>query len=95
MEGTDGKPLKIIDTVAAGDYVMFGMCLLQDKNGEQVQLIKKDHITEGAKVVTDAILQKWLTSGAPTRTYEHLIKCLKQSELGALAEQIDAALINN
>ena len=95
MKGADSKPLKIIETVAAGDYMTFGMCLLQDENGEQVGLIKKDHINEGAKDITDAILQKWLTSGAPTHTYQHLIECLRLSELGAIAEQIIAALINN
>ena len=95
MKGADGKPLKIIETVAAGDYVTFGMCLLQDENGEQVRLIKKDHINEGAKDITETILQKWLTSGAaPTRTYQYLIECLEQSELGTLAEQI-AAILNN
>ena len=45
--------------------------------------------------ITDAILQKWLTSGAPTCTYQHLIECLRLSDLGAIAEQIIAALINN
>ena len=40
------------------------------------------------RVSTEAILQKWLTSDAPTRTYQHLIECLRQSELGALAELI-------
>ena len=94
VTGADGKPLKIIDKVSGGDYVTFGMCLLQDENGEQVQLLKKDHINEGAKDITEAILQKWLTSGAPTRTYQHLIECFRQSELGALAEQI-AAIPNN
>ena len=95
MKGTDGKPLKIIDMVAAGDYMTFGMCLLQDENGEQVQLIKKDHVTEGAKVITEAILQKWLTSGAPTCTYQHLIECLRQSELGTLAEEIVAEIVES
>ena len=89
MKGADGKSLKIIETVAAGDYKTFGMSLLQDENGEQVKLIKKDN--EGAKDITEEILQKWLTSGAaPTRTYQHLIECLRQSELGALAEKIAA-----
>ena len=90
MKGADGKPLKIIETVAAGDYVTFGMCLLQDENGKQVQLIKKDHINEGAKDITEAIFQKWLTSDSPTHTYQHLIECLRLSELGTLAEQIAA-----
>ena len=89
MKGANGKPLKIIATVAAGDYMTFGMFLLQDENGDGVDLIKDDHIHDGAVGVTQAILKKWLTSGAaPTRTYQHLIKCLEQSELGALAEKI-------
>ena len=96
MKGTDDRPLKIIETVAAGDYVTFGMCLLQDDNGEQIELIEKDQINrgKGAESITRTILQKWLTSGAPTCTYQHLIECLRQSELGALAEKV-AGIINN
>ena len=88
MKGADGQSLKITETVAAGDYMTFGMFLLQDENRDQVDLIKDDHIQDGAVGVTLAILKKWLTSGAPTRTYQHLIKCLEQSELGTLAEKI-------
>ena len=88
MKGADGKPLKIVQKIAAHDYTTFGMCLLQDENGEVVALIEKDHIIRGAESVTQAILQKWLTSDAPTRTYQHLIECLKDADLGALAELI-------
>ena len=89
MKGADGNPLGIIPRIAAGDYMTFGMCLLQDKNGDQVKLIKRDHRHDGTDSITQAIIQKWLTSGAaPTRTYQHLIECLRQSELGALAEDI-------
>ena len=88
MKGVDGKPLKTIPTIAAHDYSTFGMCLLQDENGEEVALLKKNNIHDGAESVTEAILQKWLTSDAPTRSYQHLIECLRQSELGALAEHI-------
>ena len=88
MKGADGKPLKIVEKIAACDYTTFGMCLLQDENGLAVALLKRDHINDGAESVTEAILQKWLTSDAPTRTYQHLIECLRQSELGALAELI-------
>ena len=87
MKGADGKPLKIVQKIAAHDYTTFGMCLLEDENGEEVALLKKNHIHDGAESVTEAILQ-WLTSDAPTRTYQHLIECLRQSELGALAEHI-------
>ena len=89
MRGADGKPLKIIQTIAAGDYMTFGMYLLQDENGVEVELIEKNNKDKGAERVTQSILQKWLTSGAaPTRTYQHLIECLEQSELGALADLI-------
>ena len=88
MKGADGKPLKIVQKIAAHDYTTFGMCLLQDENGEEVALIEKDHIIRGAESVTQAILQKWLTSDALTRTYQHLIECLEDADLGALAELI-------
>ena len=88
MNGTDGNPLKIIQTIAAHDYTTFGMYLLKDMNGEEVDLIEKNHSNKGAESVTKEILKKWLTSDAPTRTYQHLIECLRLSELGALAERI-------
>ena len=88
MTGADGKPLRVIETIAAGNYQKFGMFLLQDMNGVTVDLIEKDHISKGAENVTKEILKQWLTSDAPTRTYQHLIECLRQSELGALAELI-------
>ena len=74
MKGADGKPLKIIQTIAAHDYKTFGMCLLQDENGIAVGLLKKEHVQDGPESVTEAIIQKWLTSDAPTRTYQHLIE---------------------
>ena len=95
MEGADGKPLKIVQKIAGHDYTTFGMCLLQDENGVEVALIEKDHIIRGAESVTQAILQKWLTSDAPTRTYQHLIDCLRKSELGALAELIERQQSSN
>ena len=92
MKGADSNPLRIIPRIAAGDYMTFGMCLLQDENGDQVELVKRDHRQDGTESVTQAIIKKWLTSGAaPTRTYQHLIECLRQSELGALAEDVDIA----
>ena len=89
MKGADGNPLRIIPRIAAGDYMSFGMFLLQDENRDQVELIKRDNRQDGTESVTQAIIKKWLTSGAaPTRTYQHLIECLRLSELGALAEDI-------
>ena len=89
MKGEDGQPLNIIQKISAKDYTLFGMCLLQDDNGTAVDLIKKNHIQDGAESVTRAILQNWLTSDTPTRTYQYLTECLRQSGLGALAELIE------
>ena len=86
MKGTDGTPLMFIERVAADEYTTFGMHLLQDGNGNKVEVIKKDH-SQDAKSITQAIIREWLTSGGP-RTYQHLIECLKKSGLGALAEDI-------
>ena len=89
MKGADGKPLNIVQKIAAGDYMTFGMCLLQDENGHEVELIKRNYKQDGVESVVQAVLIKWLTSGAaPTHTYQHLIECLRQSELGTLAEDI-------
>ena len=93
---TDGKPVEIIQRIAASNYQVhvFGMYLLNDENMTKVKVIKENHVHEGAEAITQAIMQKWLEVGEPTtpRTYEHLIECLKQSGLGALAEDIADAL---
>ena len=84
MKRADG--MSVIQAIAAVNYKKFGMYLLRDDNVAMVDLIEKDH--KGAVSVTEAILKKWLASDAPTRTYQHLIECLRLSELGALAELI-------
>lgn len=89
MKGADSKPLKIIQKVAAGDYMTFGMLLLQDENGEEVGIIEKDYIHKGAEGITQAIIKKWLATGADNCTYQHLKECLRQSGLGALADLIN------
>ena len=92
MKGADGKALRVIESIAAGGYENFGMFLLQDANGTEVDLIKKNHVQEGTESVTKNIIQKWLSSDASTSTYQHLIESLKEAELGALAEEINKLL---
>ena len=89
MQGTDGTPLNIIKKVAADDYTTFGMCLLQDVNGDQIDIIENNLRHEGAEAITHVIIQKWAKGGGPTCTYQHLIECLRLSGLGALAEEIN------
>ena len=89
MNGADGKPLKITQTIATGDYMTFGMCLLCDENGDKVELIEKDHIHKGAECHTghtQKMADKWCSTYSYISTL--LIECLRQSELGALAENI-------
>ena len=88
MKDPSGKPLNIIRRIAVGDYETFGMHLLQDENGLEVKLIEKDNTNKGAESITHDILQKWLTCGHSPRTYQHLIECLKLSEMCALADLI-------
>ena len=57
MRGENGEPLKVVEKIAAGDYMTFGMLLLQDANGDVVELIKKDHRQNGVESVTQAILR--------------------------------------
>ena len=94
MIGANGKPLDIVRKISAGDYMTFGMYLIQDENGDEVEVINRNHKQDGAESVTHAILKRWLISGtAPTRTYDHLIECLRNSELGALADEITTAIV--
>ena len=97
MKGQDGSDLKVVETIAAGNYELFGMFLLRDENGVAVGLLKKNHIHEGVDGITKALLKKWLTDPSPTApcTYQHLIKCLRQSHLGALADSIEAVVRGN
>ena len=89
MKGEDGNNLNVIQKIASGDYETFGMCLLKDRNEEKVDLIKKNHIQEGAEGITRAILKEWLRNCPEhTRTYDHLMECLRKTRLGSLADDI-------
>ena len=49
-----------IYTVPSSGYYNFGMNLLQDENGDKVDLIKRDYSNEEAEAITRTILKKWL-----------------------------------
>ena len=68
------------------------MHLLQDDNGVKVDVINRNHIDEGTEAITWIILQKWLTNGGPTCTYQHLMDCLRDSGLIALADEMSEQL---
>ena len=93
MIGANGEPLDIVQRIAAGDYMTFGMCLLQDENGHAVDLIKENHKQDGAESVAQEIIKTWLKSDVPTCTYDHMIVCLRVSKLGALADDITTEIL--
>ena len=87
MKGTDG--LNVVQRIAASNNVIFGMHLLHDENGRKVDLIKNNNRQDGAEGITLAIIKEWLRDGPEhTRTYDHLMECLRESGLGALADDI-------
>ena len=88
MKGPDG--LGVIETIAAGDYQTFGMVLLNDENGQRIDLITKDLSDIKA---TETIIKQWLTgtisdTNPYTRTYRHLVVCLKEAGMGALGDYL-------
>ena len=91
MKRMDGQPLNVVGQIAV-QYYNFGMNLLQDDNGVKVDVIEGDHIQKGNEAIARAILKRWLGDGGPTCTYPHLIDCLRESGLGALADEISGQL---
>ena len=92
MKGVDGKPLNVIRRITV-NYYTFGVILLQDDNGEKVDVIERDH--KEAEAITREILKKWLRDGGPRCTYPHLMDCLRKSELGALADSIAHEIVSH
>ena len=88
MTTGNGIPLRIVQNIAVGDYMTFGLLLLQDENGDKVETIKKIHMYDGKESIITEILRRWLTIMSPTCTYEHLIECLRQSGFDSLALDI-------
>ena len=91
MKGKDGKNLNIIRKIA-NEYQSFGIELLKDDNGDNVEAIRSNHINKGVEAIATAILQEWLNDGGPTCTYTYLIECIRAVRLGALAEEIRLAI---
>ena len=83
----NGKPLKIIQEIAAQGYITFGMHLLRDEDVKEVRVIGKNHKDDVEDVVR-AIIEKWLASSEAPRTYQYMIECLRKSQLRTLADLI-------
>lgn len=94
MKKKDGSDLKFIETVAGSYTTSFGMFLLSDDNESEVEVLEADNVHKGTEAVVKAIIKKWLRKCSPDApcTYEYLIQCLSEAGLGALAEDLAAAV---
>ena len=92
MADAAGRPVRIIQRIAADKYKAFGMYLLNDENMTEVDVLERRYIYEGPEGITEAIIKEWLVSGSTPRTWEHLIGCIRKCRLGTLAEEIENAL---
>ena len=91
MKGVDERSLNVIGKIA-GNYYDFGMNLLQDSNGVEVDIIVNNHIHHGTVAIAREILRKWICRGGSTCTYQYLMDRLRESELGSLADEMEGSL---
>ena len=87
IKGADG--LNVYATIGANEYKTFGLFLLNDKNGQKVDLIDRKHRADGASAIVRGIFDDWLREGTG-QTYQHVIDCLKQAGMGAFAAEMQA-----
>ena len=81
--------LNIIQSIGTRYYDL-GILLLEDHNGVMVDSFKSEHqlITEA---ITRAIFQRWITgTGRKPTTWRTLVDVLRQCQLAAQADAIDA-----
>ena len=86
MKEKDGKNLDFIARIAPR-YFEFGVVLLQDYSGAEMEAIRIDNQSGGPQAITQAILRRWLRDGGNTCTYSHLISCMWDVGMGTLAEE--------
>ena len=71
-------------------YVQFGTCLLNDKNGSKVRNMAHKHSNDAERINTE-ILQEWMTGrGKQPVTWATLVEVLRDVNLPALAHDIEA-----
>ena len=65
----------------------FGYLLLDDKNGDQVAIIKEDSKHQTETIVT-RILRKWIRESPTPATWDNLIAVLRNIKLSTLADDV-------
>ena len=73
------------------DYMIFGIFLLDDATGSRVDGISTEVGCQGrSDRITTRILQEWVGGRGVARTWDTLVKILRDSEHNTLADQIQA-----
>ena len=74
------------------DYEKFGTLLLEDKKGNKVDSIAKSKHYIPVDITVE-ILKQWLQGkGRKPVTWQTLVKCLRDTNLNALADDIESSL---
>ena len=83
--------LSIIQSIGTRYYDL-GILLLEDDNGVLVNALRSEHLLN-AEEITRAIFQRWITgTGRKPTTWMTLVDVLRQCQLAAQADAIDAAV---
>ena len=83
--------LNIIESIGTR-YPKLGILLLEDDNGVLVDSLRSEHLLN-AEEITRAIFQRWITgTGRKPTTWRTLVGVLRQCQLAAQADAIDAYL---
>ena len=80
--------LKVPQSVGT-HYFVFGTLLLDDKTGSRVNSIEDECHCKTQRIICK-ILQEWLEGNGLPVTWQSLIETLRDSDLSALADQIQA-----
>ena len=74
------------------DYEQFGTILLQDSNGVKIKGIAMSKLGDPVAITVE-ILREWLKGrGRTPVTWRTFVKCLRESRLNVLADDIEAEL---
>ena len=83
--------MRIIEQIGV-DYLGFGMCLLDDSDGNRVKVIETFRHCHPDSILFD-ILQDWLKGrGRRPETWSTLLECLRNIRLHALADNLEYVL---
>ena len=74
------------------NYKTFGIFLLKDDNGTIISGIERAKMHAAAEI-NEAILERWIGGkGQGPFTWDTLVQCLRDTELNALANEIEEVL---